>query len=323
MKSSARWCLLLAAVALTAAWGGSAQASGILYASLTNGVIERYDLTTGQDLGTFASGLNNPQGMAFDSAGNLFVANGGGGTISKIIPDGTVSTFATGFQVPTGLAFDSAGNLYVANYGGDVIRSTSISKITSDGTVSTFASVSMNGYYGPNGLAFDSSGNLYTSVSRFDNALKVAPDGTVSIFVPGPNTGKLNWPTGLAFDKSGNLYAANSVFDPFISKIAPDGSVSNFYQGHGRGGNWQSGMVYDQSSGDLFVANFSSSLSIDMLTADGSLSTFASGLQATPQFLVIGPQLSSVPEPAALIPASTAFVLVALVAWFRRRKAKS
>ena len=73
-------------------------------------------------------------------------------------------------------------------------------------------------------------------------------------------------------------------------------------------------MVYDQSSGDLFVANFSSSLSIDMLTADGSLSTFASGLQATPQFLVIGPQLSSVPEPAAFILASIGFVLVALVA---------
>ena len=54
-------------------------------------------------------------GLAFDAAGNLFVANYGANTVSKVTPAGMVSTFASGFNDPTGLAFDAAGNLYVAN----------------------------------------------------------------------------------------------------------------------------------------------------------------------------------------------------------------
>src|ERR1051326_1815147 len=46
----------------------------------------------------FASGglINGPSGMAFDSAGNLFVGNYFGGNILKFTPDGTGSIFAVG-----------------------------------------------------------------------------------------------------------------------------------------------------------------------------------------------------------------------------------
>ena len=68
----------------------------------------------------FASGFETPDALAFDSAGNLYVANfgtypRGQDTVSEVTPSGVVSTFATGLTNPTGLAFDSAGNLYVAN----------------------------------------------------------------------------------------------------------------------------------------------------------------------------------------------------------------
>ena len=96
---------------------------------------------------TFASGLQDPCDMAFDSAGNLFVADQNSGKIYEITPGGAMSTFASGLALPTGLAFDSAGNLFVADNGNG-----NIYKFTPGGARSTFAS----GLNGPTHLAFQS-----------------------------------------------------------------------------------------------------------------------------------------------------------------------
>ena len=100
---------------------------------------------------TFASGFNAPDALAFDAAGNLYVANESNGTVSEVTPAGQASTFASGFSSPDGLAFDAAGNLYVANWGNGTV-----SEVTPAGVVSTFAS----GFSSPTALAFH-AGNLY------------------------------------------------------------------------------------------------------------------------------------------------------------------
>jgi len=64
--------------------------------------------------------------LTFDSAGNLFVADGR--SVSKFTVDGTKSTFATGLQEPLSLSFDSKGNLFVSDVG-----SNSIYKLTPEG----------------------------------------------------------------------------------------------------------------------------------------------------------------------------------------------
>ncbi len=53
--------------------------------------------------------------MAFDSAGNLYVANSGADTVSEVTPTAAVSTYVSGVDDPVGLAFDSAGDLDVAD----------------------------------------------------------------------------------------------------------------------------------------------------------------------------------------------------------------
>ena len=45
------------------------------------------------------------QGLAFNSAGDLFEADEGEGLIYKFTPDGAQSTFASGLGYPVGLAF--------------------------------------------------------------------------------------------------------------------------------------------------------------------------------------------------------------------------
>src|SRR5207248_11715266 len=57
---------------------------------------------------TFASGLSSPDGLAFDSSGNLFEADFSSTTIFKFTPAGTKTTFASGVGNPVGLAFEPA-----------------------------------------------------------------------------------------------------------------------------------------------------------------------------------------------------------------------
>ena len=133
--------------------------------------------------------------MAFDAAGNLYVANFGNGTVSEVTPGGVASAFATGFNSPDGLAFDATGNLYVAN-----ASNSTVSKVTPAGVVTTFAS----GFNVPVGLAFDAAGNLYVANSGDSTVSEVTPAGVVSTFASG-----FDDPVGLAFDAAGNLYVAN------------------------------------------------------------------------------------------------------------------
>ncbi len=142
---------------------------------------------------TFATGFNNPEGLAFDAAGNLYVANFGDNTVNKVTPAGAVSTFTDVIQ-PWGLAFDAAGNLYVSSDSGTV------SKVTPAGVDTIFAS----GIIEASGLAFDGAGNLYVA-APFTRAVDVVtPTGAVSTFASGFNS-----PEYVAFDPAGNLYVSN------------------------------------------------------------------------------------------------------------------
>ena len=169
----------------------------------------------GVDLGAFATGLNFPMALAFDSSGNLYAANFAGSSVEMFTPDGVGAIFASVIR-PTGLAFDGGGNLYVSNFGN------TIEKFSPDGTpLGTFANTGLNN---PEGLAFDSLGNLYAANNGADTIEKFSPSGLdLGVFA---STG-LSDPIGLAFDSSGDLYAVNSR-DATIEKFLPDGSASFF-----------------------------------------------------------------------------------------------
>ncbi|HEY8784187.1 MAG TPA: hypothetical protein VIM16_21340 [Mucilaginibacter sp.] len=64
-----------------------------------------------------AASFNNPNGLVFDSLGNLFVADTGNGSIRKVTPAGDVSTYLarSTFSYPTGLAIDKSDNLYIVD----------------------------------------------------------------------------------------------------------------------------------------------------------------------------------------------------------------
>jgi glucose/arabinose dehydrogenase len=156
-------------------------------ADWSSGAINRF--TPAGVKSTFASGLVAPSGLAFNSGGDLFVAeqnggNLGGNEITRITPGGVKSVFAS--TLGYGLAFNSAGNLFEAEWG-----SGSINEFSPDGVRSTFAS----GLRFPWGLAVNSADELFVSDSATWQIYKFLPDGTQSIFAAGSGYGF----DGLAF----------------------------------------------------------------------------------------------------------------------------
>ena len=82
----------------------------------TGGITE---ITPGKVQTPFASNLSTPGAIAFNGAGDLFIAEGPASDpdILEYTPGGSRSTFASGLNVPSGLAFDNAGDLFVADAG--------------------------------------------------------------------------------------------------------------------------------------------------------------------------------------------------------------
>ena len=89
--------------------------------SLPGGTVGRaYSQPLAAAMGT---GLNGPQGLAFDAAGNLLVANTYGNSLTEykvsdsgdVAPQRTIAGPTTGLKFPHGVDVDERGDIYVAN----------------------------------------------------------------------------------------------------------------------------------------------------------------------------------------------------------------
>ncbi len=203
-----------------------------------------------------AASLNNPLGLAFDSAGNLYVADYWNNRIRKITPVGVISTAVGGnnsgialfgdgglatnaaLSYPTDVAVDSSGNLFIAEEN-DIRKVLATSGIIDTYTARAYATVGcLDGepvsalYLTIISLRALSDGFLY--VTGINQIFKIDSSGTATALVAGAEVGfsggpaiaaSVAYPRGTILDAAGNLVFADTG-NARVRKIAKGVSCS-------------------------------------------------------------------------------------------------
>ena len=175
--------------------------------------VSLFRISADGELSEFSGEITNPTGIAFDSAGQMFVTSRFDGSVYRVSPLREVSAFASDLGITTGIAFNRDGEMFVGDRSGAIYRVNEIG----EGSVWVQLEPSVSAYH----LAFGPDGALYVTgptVSSFDTIVRIDEDGEQSIFYRG-----LGRPQGLAFDREGNLYVAASYQGRRgIFRISPD-----------------------------------------------------------------------------------------------------
>ncbi len=268
-------------------------------ANVPGGNHKIFEFTPDGTQSIYASGLDNPRGLAFDSIGNLFATTAHEadnieiGKVLKFNLRNHVSTLGSAAKFFfEGLAIDIAGNVYVlANDDTSPTGASTIFKFTPSGERIVFGSIPSQGW----GLAFDSGGNLYAAQGPVNfggdpTIYKFAPNGTRTVFAGPSEFAEGEYPLGLAFDTSGNLFVSIDTFsDPGADSIVyftPMGVKFPFATGLTN----PRGLAFD-SEGHLFVAQANGIPDGNILKfppGGGMPDVFASGF-GRPEFLTFGP----------------------------------
>jgi uncharacterized protein (TIGR03437 family) len=184
-----------------------------------------------------AAQLGFPIGVAVDSGGNVYIADGDNNRVRKVTPAGIISTVAgngdgafagdggpaidASINIPSDVAVDAAGNLYIADAGNNRIR-----RVDTSGNITTVAGTDDNGYSGDGGAATQAM---------------------------------LNYPWGLGVDPSGEVYIGDRV-NSRVRTLSPAISVMPAFSANPvlNGATFETGeSIAPGSIVSIFGSNFS------------------------------------------------------------------
>jgi sugar lactone lactonase YvrE len=244
-------------------------------------------------------------GLAFDAAGNLFIADNVDQVVRKVDTSGIISTVAgnrsSGFSgdggaatnaslyYPSGLAVDQSGNLFIADEFNNRVR-----RVDANGVITTVAGNGQTGFsgdggaatnatlYNPTGVAVDSSGHLFIADHLNQRVRQVGGNGIITTSAGNGQSGyagdggaateaSLSYPFSLAMDASENLLIVDQG-NGRIRRVDTGGTISTLATIAAL--SEPTGVAAD-SSGNLFIAETGANRILQTDTT-GTVSTFTS-----------------------------------------------
>jgi len=196
----------------------------------------RGSMTGNGDGGPATSAKIDANGIAFDAAGNLYIADQLGNAVRKVDASGTITTLAT-TAAPNALAADAAGNVFV--YERDNRRILKIA--ASDQAVTTFAGNGSTEVSGDGGKAIDAGIGAVGGIATDGTTVYFSSNGRIRRVT---GTGKIEsiggwsyYATGLAI-RSDTLYVATQngriVRAPLAQLVTQPAHVAHDFDGDGR-----------------------------------------------------------------------------------------
>jgi sugar lactone lactonase YvrE len=315
-------------------WGVAVDADSLYVATYYGNRVRRIDLATGiisayagtgsenssgDDGPATSAGLNSPRHLAFDSAGNLLIADHDNGRIRRVEKaTGTISTIAGGndccfiaedspavqtyLPEPGGFAVGPDDTVYLGDKRNQLLR-----QITTDGIIKTIAGgVSPEGDLGANarlntpyGVTADKNGDIIFADRSASRVLRLdRKSGEVTLVAGTGRQGfsgdgsagplaDLSYPGDVVADKEGNIYIGDT-YNSRVRKVDPTGIISTFAGGgdsdvDGVPANMASlGSIYGlaiDADGNIYIA---ASNKVRKVNAAGIISTIAgTGTAAT------------------------------------------
>ena len=213
----------------------------------------------GDGIAATNASLYYPEGVGFDVAGNLYIADHIHNLIRKVDANGIITTVAgngtnifagdggaatnASLHSPSGMAWDAAGNMYIVDQANSSIR-----KVAANGIITTVAGKGSYGFSGdggaatnanlssPYGMAVDAAGNLFIGDQSNGRIRKVATNGIITTVAGKSGTGfsgdggaatnaYLNNPGDVVLDAQGNVYFADA-YNNRIRKVATNGIIT-------------------------------------------------------------------------------------------------
>ncbi len=256
------------------------------------------------DNGPATSAGLNPQSVAVDATGNIFIADTANHRIRKVDSNGIITTVvgngsrgysgdngpatSAGLNQPKDVAVDTKGNIFIADTANHRIR-----KVDSNGIITTVAG---NGFRNefwymnnipatnaelnfPNRVAVDPIGNMFFLNGHFGSKIwKVDNNGIITRV----STGFIYLAEGIAVDVAGNLFVANSGYNliykidtnGITTKVAGNGSYQysgDYGPATSAGVNFPQSVAVD-AIGNLFIVDYHRIRTVD---TNGVITTVA------------------------------------------------